>query len=99
MMFYMAEIFNQPIGGWDMSMATDTGRMFQLAEDFNQDISSWNTGNIGDMEYMFRTAYSFDQDLSCWDVGKIDVEPTDFFRQTAHDDRASSMPIWGTEGC
>ena len=40
-MFYSNEDFNQNIGSWDVSSATNMNTMLYQAEGFNQDLSGW----------------------------------------------------------
>jgi surface protein len=70
-MFYLTDVFNQPIGDWDVSNVTDMNSMFQDAIAFNQDISSWDVSNVTDMTRMFRSAYAFNQDISNWSVANV----------------------------
>ena len=64
-------VFNQPIGGWDVSSVTDTNRMFNGADRFNQDLGAWDVGSVTDMTAMFYEARMFNQDLGAWDVGSV----------------------------
>ena len=41
-MFRDATSFNQDIGNWDLSNATNIGEMFKGATSFNQDIGDWD---------------------------------------------------------
>ena len=53
-MFFNSDDFNQDIGDWDVSSATNMKEMFFSMKFFNQDLSNWNTSNVTDMSYMFR---------------------------------------------
>ena len=64
--------FNQDIGNWDTSSATDMGSMFEGNDSFNQDISNWDTAGVADMEFMFTGASAFNQDIGSWDVSAVD---------------------------
>jgi hypothetical protein len=46
-------MFNQDIGNWDVSHATDLWSMFVQAHSFNQDLSRWDTRAVKRMKDMF----------------------------------------------
>jgi surface protein len=52
-MFLLAQLFNQPIGNWNVSGVTSMSGMFSAARIFNQDISKWNVGKVTTFLYMF----------------------------------------------
>ena len=73
-MFYKSN-FNEPIGDWDVSSATDMYYMFGARirtpyAPFNQDISNWDVSNVINMVGMFSTS-RFNQDLSSWNVSNV----------------------------
>ena len=63
--------FNEDIGAWDTSGATNMRSMFYAASDFNQDISGWSVDTVKDMSYMFSGASDFNQDISGWSVDTV----------------------------
>ena len=69
--FRKALQFNQPLGSWDVSSATNMSRMFFRAQAFNQDLSAWDVSAVDRMNTMFKRAFVFNQDLSSWDVAQV----------------------------
>ena len=75
-MFRGAEIFDQPIGVWDVSNVTDMSGMFAGYDPgganydrytkFNQDITSWNVSKVKDMSEMFMYNDKFNQKIGAW---------------------------------
>jgi surface protein len=70
-MFCGAYVFNQNIGGWDVSSVTDMSVMFEGASVFNQDLNSWDVSNVTNMYGMFGNAVAFNGDVSDWDVVNV----------------------------
>lgn len=68
---FFRSVFNQPIGGWDVSNVTQMYFMFSENPDFNQDISGWQTGNVTNMASMFYLAPVFNQPIGTWDVSSV----------------------------
>jgi surface protein len=64
-------LFNQPIGNWDVSNVTDMGYMFSLCQPFNQDLSTWDVSSVTIMDGMFLNCGSFNQDLGNWDIVNV----------------------------
>ena len=73
-MFSGATAFNQPIGSWDITNATNINYMFKNASSFNQDLSAWGDKleNLTDLSGMFYGATSFNMDIDSWDVSSIE---------------------------
>ncbi len=63
--------FNQPIGAWNVSSATNMHGMFRGEYSFNQPISNWNVSSVTDMNCMFQDARSFNQPIDNWDVSSV----------------------------
>ena len=61
-------VFNQDIGGWDVSNVTNMTYMFSNADAFNQDIGGWDVSNVYSIQWMFAYNDSFNQDISNWEV-------------------------------
>jgi surface protein len=70
-MFDQANIFNQPIGSWNVSNVIAMGYMFRQAIIFNQPIGSWNVGNVTNMSNMFSNASAFNQPIDSWNVSSV----------------------------
>ena len=71
-MFLWAELFNQDVGDWDLSLVTDTSYMFSDAFLFNQDLNDWDVSQVTYTESMFESATSFNGNISNWNTGNID---------------------------
>jgi len=78
-MFQYAQVFNQDIGGWDVSNVTNMIWMFSgrtagtdgiIPNEFNQDISNWDVSNVTNMHGMFGRSL-FDQNIGNWDVSNV----------------------------
>ena len=70
-MFFGATIFNQSIGTWAMSSATNISGMFGAATAFNQDISGWDVRNVTIADNFFNlsglSTENYDLVLVLWD--------------------------------
>jgi surface protein len=77
-MFSYAEIFNQPIGNWDVSNTTRMAEMFWRAEAFNQDLSSWDVSSVSRMRNIFDdsnlSTENYDAILNTWST--LSLQPS-----------------------
>jgi surface protein len=71
-MFFGAELFNAPIGHWDVSNVTDMAGLFRDARAFDQDLSEWNVSKVTDMSNMFFWTEKFNQDIGDWQVSAVE---------------------------
>ena len=69
-MFADNQVFNQPIGHWDVSNVISMTLMFHNTI-FNQPIGNWDVSNVLEMREMFLNTISFNQPIGDWDVGKV----------------------------
>ena len=70
-MFRECNLFNAPIGDWDVSNVTDMNSTFDGCDAFNQPLDKWNVSNVIYMGGLFSGCYSFNQPLNTWDVSKV----------------------------
>lgn len=77
-MFRECDLFDSPIGNWDMSGVTNISSMFSgwvsgplKPTKFNQDIGSWNTSNVTTLASTFFRNEHFNQDISNWDTSNV----------------------------
>ena len=91
-MFWGANVFNHPIGDWNVSHVTKMKHLFNAAFQFNQDIGNWDVSNVTTMEKMFYRAHSFNQDIGNWDVSSV-TNMADMF----HDARTFNQNIGSWE--
>ena len=74
--------FNQDIGNWQTTSATNMQYMFFGNTAFNQDISSWDVSNVITFNSMFSSASSFNQNLSAWNISSL-INAQQVFRNSA----------------
>ena len=53
-----ADIFNQDISSWDVTLVKDMGYTFWCADSFNQDISKWKVRKVNFCECFSTTKFS-----------------------------------------
>jgi surface protein len=82
-MFYNAQEFNQPIGGWNVSNVTDMSFIFCNATQFNQPLGSWNVSRVADMSFAFCYASNFNQPMADWDLSNVTAMSCMFAHATA----------------
>lgn len=78
-MFREMPLFNDNIGNWNMSSATNLIAMFFAGSSatgvFNNggsdSIKNWNTSNAVSMANMFQNQKLFNQEIGLWDVSKV----------------------------
>ncbi len=70
-MFRSTELFNQPIGDWNVSNVTNMEGMLSYAYSFNQPLDKWNVANVTNMKNMFEKSEDFNQPIGCWNVEKV----------------------------
>jgi surface protein len=78
-MFREMPLFNDNIGNWNMSSATNLIAMFFAGSSatgvFNNggsdSIKNWNTSNATSMANMFQNQTSFNQEIGLWNVSKV----------------------------
>jgi surface protein len=92
-MFSRANIFNGPIGGWDISGVTDLTLMFFSANVFNQDISSWDVSNVTQFDGMFSSASAFNQNIGGWNVSSSTNMDSMFGNALAFDQNIGSWNV------
>ena len=63
--------FNQDIGEWQPSAATNIDFVFKNNMAFNQDIGNWDVSGATNMSTLFSGATAFNQDIGGWDVGNV----------------------------
>ena len=69
-MFNNAEIFNQPLNGWDVSRVLSMQYLF-ASQHFNQLVDGWDVSRVTDMPGMFYKATSFNQELNDWNLSSV----------------------------
>jgi surface protein len=68
---FLESQFNQPIGTWDVSSATNMSHMFEYAAEFDHPLGNWNVSNVTDMSNMFHGASLFNQPVGQWNVSNV----------------------------
>jgi surface protein len=78
-MFREMPLFNDNIGNWNMSSATNLIAMFFAGATstgvFNNggsdSIKNWNTSNVLSLDSTFRNQTAFNQEIGLWDISKV----------------------------
>lgn len=77
-MFFGANLFNQPLNGWNTSRVINLSGMFQANLTFNNGLASgvsgvlaWNTSKVTNITSFINGGNAFNQDISSWDVGNV----------------------------
>ena len=92
-MFYLNNTFNEPIGSWNVSGATNMAAMFSSASTFDQDIGSWDVSNVTSMVNMFNGASAFNQNIGSWDVSNVTSLNSMFFNASAFNQDIGSWNV------
>jgi len=70
--FESCELFNRPIGHWDMSGVTDISYIIGWAYSFNQPIGDWDTSSVVYMNAPIGGTQAFNQDIGNWDTSSVE---------------------------
>jgi surface protein len=89
-MFNNAQVFNQPIGNWDVSQCSNFSNMFTTALIFNQSLSSWNMTNATNLSGMFNSAHAFNQNIGAWNVSNVSNFSSMFFQSNSFNNGGSA---------
>lgn len=88
--FFNQPLFNQEVGLWNVSSATNmlatfgcTNTNTNVIGTFNNSgsdsIKNWNVSNVTNMQQMFQMQRDFNQNIGAWDVSKVVVFGSMFF--------------------
>mmetsp|Transcript_5498 Transcript_5498/g.16080 ORF Transcript_5498/g.16080 Transcript_5498/m.16080 type:complete len:339 (-) Transcript_5498:59-1075(-) len=70
-MFRGAYVFNQYIGGLNVSRVQSMFGMFEDAHSFDQPIHGWDVSSVTSMGDMFQRAYSFNRPIGNWNTSSV----------------------------
>lgn len=74
-MFQNAQVFNQPIGSWNMTGCNSINLTFKNAHSFNQDIGGWDMSSCIVTAEAFNRAYAFNNggssSIGNWDLSNV----------------------------
>ena len=92
-LFYECTLFNQNIGDWNTSSATDMSSMFTRATNFNQNIGEWNTSSVTNMNGMFFQSTNFNQNIGEWNTSSV-TNMNSMFREAVSFNQ--DISLWNT---